>query len=78
MTASTSNRDRSCGTCRHFADDAAGLERAIPGLNILSSAYGSVRDETGLCTRHETFVTPSAGCADFAGIAAKPDQQRAG
>ena len=70
--------NRSCGTCRHFADDPAGLERAIPGLNILSSAFGSVRDETGLCARHDAFVTPSAGCADFAGIQAEPDNKDAG
>lgn len=43
------------------------LEAAIPGLNILSSAYGSVRGETGLCRRHDKFVTASSICADFAG-----------
>ncbi len=37
----------------------AALERAVPGLNILSSAYGSVRADTGLCVRHECFVTSS-------------------
>ena len=41
------------------------LEAAIPGLNILSSAYGSVRGETGLCRRHDKFVTASSTCADF-------------
>jgi len=56
---------RSCGVCVHFADDPAALERAIPGLNILSSAYGSVRDETGLCRRRDAFVTPVYCCQDF-------------
>jgi len=46
-----------CGACRFFAGEPAALERAIPGLNILSSAYGSVRGDTGLCERHDTFVT---------------------
>jgi len=32
-----------CGGCRFFTGTPAALERAIPGLNILSSAYGSVR-----------------------------------
>jgi len=37
-----------CGLCRFFTGAPAELERAIPGLNILSSAYGSVRADTGL------------------------------
>jgi len=67
-----------CGACRHFADDPAALERAVPGLNILSSAFGSVRDETGLCALREAFVTPSAGCADFAEIRAASETNQTG
>jgi len=38
----------------------------IPGLNILSSAYGSVRADTGLCQRHDVFVTArTAACPQF-------------
>lgn len=56
-----------CGACRFFAGAPAALERAIPGLNILSSAYGSVRSDTGLCERHETFVTgETKACSEFA------------
>jgi hypothetical protein len=55
-----------CAACRSFAGAAAALERAIPGLNILSSAYGSVRADTGLCQRHDVFVTArSAACPQF-------------
>ena len=44
----------------------AALERAIPGLNILSSAYGSVRAGTGLCRAHDSFVTDTtAACVAF-------------
>ena len=58
---------RRCGACRFFTGSPAALERAIPGLNILSSAWGSVRGDTGLCERHETFVTAvTAACPDFA------------
>ncbi|MHB8623465.1 MAG: hypothetical protein ACYC9J_09265 [Sulfuricaulis sp.] len=46
-----------CGACRFFTGEPAALERAIPGLNILSSAYGSVRANTGLCEQYESFVT---------------------
>ena len=54
-----------CARCRSFVVEAAALERAVPGLNILSSAYGSVRAHTGLCEVHGTFVTPAQRCAQF-------------
>jgi hypothetical protein len=61
---------RRCGACRFFTGDPAALERAIPGLNILSSAYGSVRGDTGLCGQSDTFVTAAtAACAAFSGAA---------
>jgi hypothetical protein len=54
--------------CRLFTGAPAALERAIPGLNILSSAYGSVRADTGLCERHGVFTTAhSAACPQFEG-----------
>lgn len=56
----------SCRDCQHFVIDPAELEHAIPGLNILSSAYGSVRADTALCRRHDRFITPMPACADFA------------
>jgi hypothetical protein len=45
------------GACRFFTGTPAALEHAIAGLNILSSAYGSVRGDTGLCERHDVFTT---------------------
>jgi len=54
-----------CARCRSFVVEAAALERAVPGLNILSSGYGSVRAHTGLCEWHGTFVTPAQRCAQF-------------
>jgi hypothetical protein len=48
---------RTCGACRFLIGAPAALERAVPGLNILSSAYGSVRADTALCGKHEHFVT---------------------
>jgi hypothetical protein len=55
-----------CAACRFFTGAPAALERAIPGLNILSSAYGSVRADTGLCQRHDVFVTArSTACPHF-------------
>jgi hypothetical protein len=55
-----------CGVCRFFTGAPAALERAVPGLGILSSAYGSVRGDTGLCERHGVFTTArSAACPQF-------------
>jgi len=55
-----------CAGCRFFTGAPAALERAIPGVNILSSAYGSVRADTGLCERHGVFTTArSAACPQF-------------
>jgi hypothetical protein len=61
-------RAKRCGACRFFTGAPAALERAVPGFNILSSAYGSVRGDTGLCERHEVFVTAATPeCSEFAG-----------
>jgi len=55
-----------CGACRFFTGTPAALEQAVPGLNILSSAYGSVRADTGLCERHAVFTTArTAACPQF-------------
>jgi hypothetical protein len=57
---------RRCGACRFLIGTPAALERAVPGFNILSSGYGSVRGETGLCSKHEHFVTAmTEACAAF-------------
>jgi len=56
------------GRCRFFTGAPAAIERAIPGLNILSSAFGSVRADTGLCERHGVFTTTrSTACPQFEG-----------
>ncbi len=55
-----------CQDCRHLIIQPDRLEQAIPGLNILSSAYGCVRGETGLCQRHDKFTTARSTCPDFA------------
>jgi hypothetical protein len=54
-----------CHRCRHFVDDPQQLEDALPGLTILSSAWGSTRGRAGLCACHETWQDPVTGCPDF-------------
>ncbi|HXZ95820.1 MAG TPA: hypothetical protein VEG37_04570 [Burkholderiales bacterium] len=41
------------------------MEERLSGLNILSSAYGSVRWETGICEQREQILTPIPACAHF-------------
>jgi hypothetical protein len=57
-----------CRDCSLFVHDSRDLERALPGLNILSSAFGSVRADTGLCKASETLITPHLACADFRAV----------
>jgi hypothetical protein len=56
---------RNCGACRHFRNDPAYLEAAIPGLSSLSSAAASVRADDGLCLRHGRYLAASRSCSDF-------------
>ena len=53
----------SCMSCRHFLAQPLALERALPGLNSLSSGYASVRASDGLCAVHDRYVAASSSCA---------------
>lgn len=57
---------RQCRTCRHFRNDASFLEAALPGLASLSSGYGSVRADDGLCLLHDRYLGARSSCADHA------------
>jgi hypothetical protein len=52
-----------CGSCRHFSDSAAQIEAQLPGLRVLSSAYGAVRSQDGLCGVHARYVAAYGSCA---------------
>jgi hypothetical protein len=54
-----------CIACRHFASDAATLERELPGLVSMGSGYGSVRANDGICRRHDRYVSASHYCEQF-------------
>jgi hypothetical protein len=51
-----------CTSCCHFQAEPLALERALPGLNALSSGYASVRAEDGLCAVHDRYVAASSSC----------------
>ena len=57
----------SCRECEHFVIDPGELEAIIPGLNIVSSAYGSVRADTAYCKFKDIFLTPAPACSAFKG-----------
>lgn len=56
-----------CANCRFFDNDPARIEASIAGLNVLSSAYASVRADAGICSRHELFVATWRRCKNFRG-----------
>lgn len=47
-----------CRSCAHFVDDPEQIEAQLPGINILSSAYGSVRGDAGICRKKDLFMEP--------------------
>lgn len=57
--------EQTCRDCRYFNNDPAFLERELPGLNALSSAYGSTRGENGICDKHNLYLSPIRKCKDF-------------
>ncbi|MDD5248786.1 MAG: hypothetical protein PHY45_07365 [Rhodocyclaceae bacterium] len=54
-----------CTQCLHCEDDPGSIERLLPGMNILSSAYGNTRGITAICQHHDMFISPGLACADF-------------
>jgi hypothetical protein len=64
-----SAKGRRCAACRHFAGRPDELERAIPGLKILSSGYGATPFGTGLCRLSDRLTAARSTCADFAAMA---------
>jgi hypothetical protein len=61
-----------CNECRHCETSPGQLEKLLPGLGILSSAYGSSRGDTALCQLHNQFLRPGPACSGFVNRAAEP------
>jgi hypothetical protein len=59
----------SCRQCKHFQNDALYVEAALPGLSSLSSGFGAVRCDDGICAVHERYVAASSVCAAFGSLA---------
>jgi hypothetical protein len=57
--------ETTCWECKYFNNDPAWLEKAFPGLNALSSAYGSARGEAGVCGKRDLYLFPIKSCTYF-------------
>jgi hypothetical protein len=65
-----------CRGCRHFRNDPAYLEKAFPGLTSLSSGYGAVRADDGVCLLHDRYLRATYSCADYSAPACAPSSCR--
>jgi hypothetical protein len=65
-----------CLHCRHFCGDADSLERQLPGIRTLSSAFGAVRAADGLCALHERYVPGHAHCERFEAMSGAERESR--
>jgi hypothetical protein len=55
-----------CASCRHFRNEALALEQASPGLASLSSGFGAVRSDDGVCGLHGRYLSARASCSQHA------------
>jgi hypothetical protein len=56
---------RSCASCENFCGHAAELEKEIPGILCMGSAYSSVRSADGLCGLHGRYLPASSSCSAY-------------
>ncbi|MBF0470899.1 MAG: hypothetical protein HQL48_05935 [Gammaproteobacteria bacterium] len=61
----TEATDPRCADCSGFVDQPLQLESEFPGLNILSSALGSVRADSGWCRLRDLIVVSRHSCDQF-------------
>lgn len=54
-----------CRDCKYFNNDPGWLEQVFPGLNALSSAYGTARGEAGICNKRDIYLSPVQKCKYF-------------
>ncbi len=57
-----------CQNCVHFQNDPAFIEKAYPGLSVMSSGFASVRDQDGFCNYNQLYLSARDSCPDFVSI----------
>ncbi len=58
----TAPKEHICMNCQYFRNDPAFIEAEYKGLTALSSAYGSVRKDDGICARHDEYLSAYDWC----------------
>jgi hypothetical protein len=66
MRDQAAQSEHRCGSCVHFRNDPKFLETVFKGLTSLSSGYGSVRADDGVCLRHDRYLSARASCPQYA------------
>jgi len=59
------NKNNICLNCIFFRNDPQYLEGEFQGWSTLGSAYGSVRKDDGICSRHEEYLSANDFCDQF-------------
>jgi len=54
-----------CLYCQYFQNSPAYLESVYKGLTSLSSAYGSVRKDDGICAKNDEYLSADDWCEHF-------------
>ena len=54
-----------CLNCVHFQSEPGFIEKAFPGLTTMSSGFASVRDQDGLCTYNQIYLSARDSCPGF-------------
>jgi hypothetical protein len=50
----------------HFQNDPAFIEKAYPGLTVMSSGFASARDRDGFCNYNQLYLSARDSCPHFA------------
>jgi hypothetical protein len=65
-----------CQNCAHFQNDPVLIEKAYPGLTIMSSGFASVRDQDGLCNYNQLYLSARDSCPHFASRKSEFNQEK--
>jgi len=63
------SRDQSlehCGNCKFFNNQPQKMEEEFAGLTTLSSGYGSVRHQDGICNKIKRYLSFYDSCSGYA------------
>lgn len=54
-----------CEKCTYFENDPVLIEKAYPGLTVMSSGFASVRDRDGFCNYNQLYLSARDSCSHF-------------